>query len=63
LIGSGARLERTQRDLELLSEAFAVWVKLWFAHTPTIPDEGKPAARMTAENRYRLFVEHLTEQF
>jgi hypothetical protein len=50
---AGARLHR---DVELLSEAFAVFVRLWFAHTPTIPDDGKAAARSTAESRYRLFV-------
>jgi hypothetical protein len=57
---SGAR---TQRDLELLSQAFAFWMRLWFAHTPSIPQDAKAAARMTAETRYRQFVEHLGEQF
>jgi hypothetical protein len=59
----GRAQERTQRDLELLSEAFAVWTKLWFAHTPVIHDDGKHAARMTAEKRYRQFTEHLAQQF
>ncbi len=57
---AGARLHR---DVELLSEAFAVFVRLWFAHTPTIPNDGKAAARSTAESRYRQFVEHVGEQF
>lgn len=57
---AGARLHR---DVELLSEAFAVFVRLWFAHTPTIPEDGKAAARSTAESRYRLFVEHVGQQF
>ena len=26
--------ERHQRDLEIHMEAFAIYVKLWFAHTP-----------------------------
>ncbi len=54
---------RTHRDVELLSEAFSVFVRLWFAHTPTIPEDGKRAARTTAEGRYRQFVEHVAEQF
>jgi hypothetical protein len=54
-IGWGA-LARTQRDLELVSEAFALWVKLLFAHTPTIPEDARRAARMTAQDRYRGFV-------
>jgi hypothetical protein len=54
---------RTQRDLELLSEAFATWVKLWFAHTPNIPEDQKPSARSSAQSRYKQFVAHLAEQF
>ncbi len=54
---------RLHRDVELLSEAFAVFVRLWFAHTPTIPADGKAAARSTAESRYRTFVEHVGQQF
>jgi hypothetical protein len=55
--------ERMQRDLELLSEAFAVFVRLWFAHTPSVPADAKPVARSTAESRYRQFVEHVVQQF
>jgi hypothetical protein len=59
----GRAAARHQRDLELLSEAFAVFVRLWFAHTPTVPEEGKRAARASAESRYRQFVEHVAEHF
>jgi hypothetical protein len=59
----GRALERDHRDLEFLSEAFAVFVKLWFAHTPRISGDEKPAARMDAEGRYGEFVEHVLEQF
>jgi hypothetical protein len=59
----GRALDRDHRDLELLSEAFAVFVRLWFAHTPTVPEDGKKLARTTAESRYRQFVEHVIEQF
>jgi hypothetical protein len=54
---------RTQRDLELLSEAFGIFVRIWFAHVTTIPEEDKRAARKEAESRYRQFVEHIGEQF
>jgi hypothetical protein len=53
---------RTQRDLEILSEAFAIWVKLWFAHTPNVAEDAKPLARASAEARYRQFVEYVAEQ-
>jgi hypothetical protein len=59
----GRALTRSQRDVELLSEAFAVFMRLWFAHMPSIPEEEKKAARSTAESRYRQFVEHVVEQF
>jgi hypothetical protein len=54
---------RAHRDLELLSEAFAVWVRLWFAHTPGITDDAKESARRTAERRFAQFVEHVVERF
>ena len=59
----GRALAGNQRDVELLSEAFAVFVRLWFAHTPNIPEESKGSARASAESRYRRFAEHVAEQF
>src|SRR5580658_3270915 len=57
------RQDRMHRDLELLSEAFSVFVRLWFAHTPSVPVDAKPVARSTAESRYKQFVEHVVQQF
>jgi CRP-like cAMP-binding protein len=54
---------RTQRDLELLSEAFGVWVRVWFAHTPSVEGAAKELARRTAESRFAQFVEHVVERF
>ena len=59
----GRATARVQRDLELVSEAFAVFTKLWFAHTPPVPDDMKPSARTNAQIRFRQFVDHVTEQF
>jgi hypothetical protein len=59
----GRAHQRTQRDLELLSEAFAVFVKIWFAHTPTVPVDGRKAAQTSAEGRYKQFAEYVVEQF
>jgi hypothetical protein len=59
----GRAAARHQRDLELLSEAFGVFVRLWFAHTPNIPEDGKKSARASAEARYTQFVQHVSEQF
>jgi CRP-like cAMP-binding protein len=63
LLGRLARAQaRTQRDLEVLSEAFAVWVRVWFAHTPRV-DDAAELARRTAESRYARFVEQVAERF
>ena len=59
----GRAVARSQRDLEFLSEAFAVFLRVWFAHTPNIPEDSKKAARANAEGRYKQFVEHVAEQF
>ena len=59
----GRAVERDHRDLELLSEAFAVFVRLWFAHTPRVADDAKQGARLSAESRYKQFVEHVAVQF
>jgi hypothetical protein len=41
----GRAVERSHRDLQLLSEAFGVFVQVWFAHTPTLDEEEKKSAR------------------
>lgn len=59
----GRAVERDHRDLQLLCEAFAVYMRVWFAHTPRMPEDGKRSARMDAESRYKQFVEHVSQQF
>jgi hypothetical protein len=54
---------RTQRDLELLTETFALFVKFWFAHTPAVAEQNRATARTTAEARYAQFVEYVSSQF
>ena len=59
----GRAAERVHRDVELLSAAFAVFVRLWFAHTPNLRDEVKPTARLDAESRYRQFMDYVAQEF
>jgi hypothetical protein len=54
---------RLQRDVELLSESFGVFLRTWFAHTPALPDDSKALARAAAESRYRQLVEHVAQRF
>jgi hypothetical protein len=55
-------LERSRRDSDVLSEAFAVFVQLWFAHTPRLDDDEKPTAEHSALQRFSEFAEHVSEK-
>lgn len=55
----GRAIERLERDLGLLSEAFAVWVQIWFAHAPTIPASGRDTARRESAGRFQQYVAHV----
>jgi hypothetical protein len=59
----GRAVARDHRDLELLSEAFAVFVRMWFAHAPRVREEAKRDARELAETRYKQFVQHVAQEF
>jgi hypothetical protein len=59
----GRSVERLHRDVEFLSEAFAVFVRTWFAHTQPLPVEREAAARASAEGRNRQFMELVVQQF
>lgn len=43
---------RIKRDQDILLETFAVWMKMWLAQMPVIPDTEKNAARATAAARW-----------
>jgi hypothetical protein len=59
----GQAVTRDHRELELLSQGFAVFMRLWFAHTPSLQEDAKPAARVDAESRYQQFAEHVGKEF
>jgi predicted DNA-binding protein len=56
-------LDRLERDQELSAQAFAMFVRLWLAHTPRLPREARPAARASAEARFKQFLDHVAERF
>lgn len=55
-------LSTLQRDFDLVSQALGVFIQLWFAHTPRIPDEAKAGAEQTALKRYDQFLDHVATQ-
>jgi hypothetical protein len=59
----GRAMARMHRDQEVLSGAFVAFMRLWFAHTPNLPEEAREAAIASAEDRYKKFVEHVAERF
>jgi len=50
-------LDRADRELGLLSHSFALFVRVWFAHTQRVPKELRAAAVASAEKRYREFLD------
>jgi hypothetical protein len=58
----GRAQERTQRDQSAHAEAFATFVKIWFAQTPSIPEDARKAAQSTADARFRQFIECVVAQ-
>src|ERR1700722_5059284 len=57
-------MARDHRDLELLSQAFGRYMRLWFAaHASSAGEAGKAAARAAGEVPYRQFAQHLGMQF
>jgi hypothetical protein len=59
----GRAVARMHRDQEVLSVAFGAFVRLWFAHTPSVPEHEREGARAKAEGMYKTFTEHVAEQF
>jgi hypothetical protein len=51
------------RDVELLSATLAVFVRIWFAHTPSLREEARRAAREDAESRYQQFMDYVAQEF
>ena len=63
------RLDRQQRaigkiarDLEVSQEAFAVFVRLWFAHTPRVGEGERDSAQTYAAQRYDQFCDFVGKQ-
>ena len=57
-------LARDHRDLEILSEAFGRYTRMWLAtQAPSTAEGGMAATRGAAEARYKQFAQHLGAQF
>ena len=57
-------LARDHRDLELLSEAFGRYMRMWLAtQAPSMAEGGMAATRGAAEARYKQFAQYLGAHF
>ena len=52
---------RVERDLNVLSEFVAVFMQIWLAHTPELPDDHKEGANRKAMSRYHAVVNHVVK--
>ena len=50
---------RVHRDVTVLADALAVYVQVWLAHTPRIPDGERARAERVALARFAQFTEHV----
>lgn len=56
-------IARHHRDDEFHAEAFAVFVQVWYAHMPSIPEDRKAAALAQAERQFKHYTEHVARHF
>ena len=53
------QIERLQRDLDVSTEALALFVRFWLQVTPQLPEHQRPAARAKGAERYAAFMKAL----
>jgi hypothetical protein len=58
----GRDLASLERDLDVLSHAFGLFLQVWFAHTPAIDEGMKRSAEQNAFQRYSRFLDHLAAE-
>jgi hypothetical protein len=52
-------LGRLQREVDATSEFNALWVQMWFAHTPALPVDARKAAQQSGNRRFAEMIEYL----
>lgn len=50
---------RLERDLNITSEFLALFVQVWFAYTPQLPESEKESAQRLSMKRYNNFLQHV----
>jgi hypothetical protein len=55
-------VERARKDLGLLAELVASFVRVWYAHTPALQPTDKDAAQRMAKLRYDQLIDHVADR-
>ena len=53
------QIDHVKRDLEVTTEALALFVRFWLQVTPQLPEHQQPAARAKGAERYAAFMKAL----
>ena len=53
------QIDQIKRDLEVATEALALFVRFWLQVTPQLPEHQQPAARAKGAERYAAFMKAL----
>lgn len=53
------RADRLERDLGILVEMLALFIRFWLTATPPVPESAQEAARTKGRERYKGFVDAL----
>jgi hypothetical protein len=56
------QVEQARHAVQMLTEAFASFVRLWLAHTPEVPSHDAASVWREALPRYRRFVDHVAKR-
>ncbi|OLP48018.1 CopG family transcriptional regulator [Allorhizobium taibaishanense] len=56
-------LQRLERDLEIISETLALFVRSWLNSTVSLPENEQVIARASGAQRYEKFIEALGRRF
>ena len=51
--------ERLERDLSVVAETFALFIRFWLTVTPPLPQSAQAAAQATGRERFESFLETL----
>lgn len=54
-----AQMGRIERDLQILLESLALFIRYEFTVTPPLPESAQAAARAVAQDRYQAFIEQV----